>query len=348
MRNSKQQTVVLAMLLLFTLALTACGIVEASDEEIEALWQTSAHADAESRAFTRWDDEDPPEIPERCAKCHSTFGYRDFLGLDGATAGQVDQPVPVGSTIECDACHNEVAGPKSSAVMPSGMEITDLGQESNCMECHQGRASGVQVNETVAGKPADTVDAELSLPNVHNNPAGPTQYGAQALGGFEYAGQTYLGRYEHTSEYQTCHACHDAHTLQVKVEHCSACHRGANTVDDLPNIRTGNIDYDGDGDVTEGLSGEIETMQARLLLAMKVYTAQTDGAAHIEYDGSFVDEAGENYSTWTPRLLQAAHNYGYAAKDSGNYAHHGKYIIQLHYDSLTDLDANVGGMIRPD
>ena len=192
MLNHKSLAVAaLAMLLIFSLLLTACGSAEASDEEINKQWESSAHADAESSAFSRWNDDDPPEISERCAKCHSTYGYRDFLGLDGATPGQVDQPVPVGSTVECEACHNEVASNKESAIMPSGIEITGLTHESNCMECHQGRASSVQVNEEVAGKPVDTVDTELSLPNVHNNPAGPTQYGTEALGGFEYAGQLF-------------------------------------------------------------------------------------------------------------------------------------------------------------
>ena len=153
--------------------------------------------------------------------------------------GQVDQPAPVGSTIECDACHNEVAHNKSIAVMPSGIEITGLTQEANCMECHQGRTSGVQVQEDVAGLPADTKNTDLSLPNIHNNPAGPTQYGTEALGGFEYDGLTYLERYEHVIQYETCHACHDAHTLQIKIELCSACHRGAITIESLVDIRTG-------------------------------------------------------------------------------------------------------------
>jgi len=343
-----QAVAALAVLLIFGLLLTACGSAEASNEEIKKRWESSAHADLESRAFSHWNESDPPEISERCAKCHSTYGYRDFLGLYGATPGQVDEPAPVGSTVECGACHNEVASGKESAVMPSGIEITGLGLESNCMECHQGRASSVQVNEAVNGKPIDTVDTALSLPNVHNNPAGPTQYGTEALGGFEYGGQIYLGRYEHISEYDSCHTCHDAHVLQIKVEHCSSCHRGATTTEALPDIRTGNIDYDGDGDITEGLSGEIETMQKKLLLAMQVYAAKTEGAALIDYNGGFVDEAGENYSTWTPRLLQAAYNYVYGAKDPGGYAHHGKYIIQLNYDSITDLRANIGGMIRPE
>ena len=77
----------------------------------------------------------------------------------------------------------------------------------------------------------------------------------------------------------------------------------------------GNIDYDGDGDILEGLAGEIETMQERLMVAMKVYTVRMEGVDIIEYNDRFVDEAGENYSTWTPRLLQAAYNYEYAVID---------------------------------
>ncbi|UCC54445.1 MAG: hypothetical protein JSV68_10850, partial [Anaerolineaceae bacterium] len=71
MANSKQQRVVLfSLLILFSVALTACAVASASDEEIEGSWESSAHADAESRSFTRWNDEDPPEIPANCAKCH--------------------------------------------------------------------------------------------------------------------------------------------------------------------------------------------------------------------------------------------------------------------------------------
>lgn len=349
MLKSKGLTILVLIIIVFFIpALTACSSVQASEEEIEAQWQASAHADSESRSFTRWNEEDPPEIPERCAKCHSTHGYRDFLGLDGATAGQVDMPAPVGTTIECEACHNKAAGNKTSTKMPSGIKLSGLSQEANCVECHQGRASGEQVSEAIAGLPLDKVDAELSLPNLHNNPAGPILFGTQAQGGFEYEGRDYLNRYLHVTQFETCQECHDAHTLQIEVEQCSACHLGANSVKALANIRTSNIDYDGDGDITEGMAGEIATMQERLLLAMRAYAARMEGVAEIEYDGSFVDAKGESYSTWTPRLLKAAHNYRMAALDPGSYAHNGRYIIQLHYDSLADLEANIFGMIRPE
>ena len=61
------------------------------------------------------------------------------------------------------------------------------------------------------------------------------------------------------------------------------------------------------------------------------------------------DEAnyGNRYGTWTPRLLRAAYNYQYAAKDPGGFAHNGKYIIQTLYDALEDLGADVSGFVRP-
>ena len=98
---------VLGLLILLSLGLAACQSL--SEEEIEALWAGSAHADEEARAFTRWNDADPAEVPTSCAKCHSTPGYHDFLGLNGSTPGQVDNPAPVGTTVACEACHNDVS-----------------------------------------------------------------------------------------------------------------------------------------------------------------------------------------------------------------------------------------------
>jgi hypothetical protein len=45
--------------------------------------------------------------------------------------------------------------------------------------------------------------------------------------------------------------------------------------------------------------------------------------------------------------LKAAYNYQYATKDPGAFAHNGKYIIQLLYDSLADLDTTTSHMTRP-
>jgi hypothetical protein len=71
----------------------------------------------------------------------------------------------------------------------------------------------------------------------------------------------------------------------------------------------------------------------------------------IAYDGAaypyFFNDAGEGYATWTPRMLQAAYNYQYATKDPGAFAHNGKYILQVLYDSIENLGGDTGGMTRP-
>ena len=339
--------VLLTISLSLILALAACE----GDEEVraasEAAWKESAHADAESGAFTNWDDNDPPEISTNCAKCHSTPGYRDFLGLDGATAGQVDKTAPIGTTVECEACHNEVSQEKDSAMMPSANELTGLGRNSDCMECHQGRASMVQVVEALTDLPPDEVNKDISGPGVHNSPVGPTEYGTLALGGYEYEGKSYSGQYGHVLDFDTCIECHDQHSLQIDPEKCSACHLGLETAADFRQIRVTNIDYDGDGDISEGLASEIATLEEKLRLSLDVYTA-SEGLDELVVTRSFVNGNGDSYSTWTPRLLRAAFNYQFSALGSGGYVHNPQYIIQLLYDSIEDMGGSLSGLNRPE
>jgi hypothetical protein len=341
---------VLAMAALCLLVLTGCSIEEESRERIEAIWATSPHADAESGAFTHWDDEDPPEVPANCAKCHSTPGYQDFLGLDGATPGQVDHPVSIGTTVECAVCHNDVTQDKHSSVMPSGIELTDLRKNATCMDCHQGRASTFDVEAAIAGLDADVVDGDLGFINIHAGASGPSQYGAEAKGGYEYAGQSYVGRFGHAIGSNTCVACHNHHSLEINSLQCATCHIGATTAEARRDIRMSNVDYDGDGDIAEGIADEISTMQDRLLAALQGYAENQDDTAAIAYTDSFpyfADDQGEQYATWTPRMLQAAYNFHYSVKDTGGFAHNPEYHIQLLYDSLADLGVETAAMTRP-
>jgi hypothetical protein len=112
-------------------------------------WSTSGHADKAAEAFRHWDSEDPAVVPTTCAKCHSTPGFRDFIGDDGSAVGSVETAVPVGSTVECAACHNPTTAELDSVVFPSGVEVTGLGPEARCMTCHQGRASTDSVDAAI-------------------------------------------------------------------------------------------------------------------------------------------------------------------------------------------------------
>ena len=71
-------------------------------------WQGSAHAAFDTEPFRHWDEDDPAEVPTSCAKCHSSTGYQDYLGADGTEANVVDNPAPLGTVVDCVACHNDV------------------------------------------------------------------------------------------------------------------------------------------------------------------------------------------------------------------------------------------------
>lgn len=319
-------------------------------------WMSSGHADAEAEAFTHWDEDDPQVVAEACARCHSTPGYRDYIGADGSEPGVMDEAPPVGTTVECVACHNEVTLTMDSVVMPSGVEITGLGREARCMVCHQGRHSTVSVNAALeeVGVDEDTVSEDLGFLNIHYYAAAATKYGTVAKGGYEYEGKSYDANFAHVAAFDTCVECHNVHTLEVKVEACSECHTGVTAVEDLKDNRMAGsmVDYDGDGDVEEGIFYELQGLQEILYAAMQDYAANVAGTA-IVYDSAsypyfFIDtnedgERGEDeadgYNAWTPRLLKAAYNYQVSVKDPGDFAHGGKYIIQLLYDSIEDLDS---------
>lgn len=328
----------LSSFILLGILVSACDQKAISAVDAEAAWETSAH--------TRWNEERLPENPTDCAKCHNTLGYLKFLGIESSSTNQAEATAAAGSRTDCQVCHNEIAEARNFATMPSGREITNLGQESNCMECHQGLASSLQVAETTADLPKDQVNRDLTLPNLHANAVGATFYGTQARGGAEYPQYEYSARFYHLSD--TCTTCHDSHTLQVRVEQCSACHLGATSLDGVRNIRLNRIDYDGDGDISEGLAGEIDTVLEKLLITIQLYAALTDDTDRIIYEEDFLNQSGEKYTTWTPNLLQAAYNYHYAAKDPGSYSHNPDYILQLLFDSIDELGGSTRGMTRPE
>jgi hypothetical protein len=149
----------------------------------------------------------------------------------------------------------------------------------------------------------------------------------------------------------------------VKVDECAGCHQGVESAEDLHNIRMDPTDYDGDGNMDEGIAGEVETMQEALYAALQDYAANT-AEVGIVYDShsypyffadtngngeADADEAnfGNRYASWTPSMLRAAYNYQYSQKDPGAFAHNARYIMQVLYDSIQAMGGDVGGMTRP-
>jgi hypothetical protein len=340
-------------------------------------WEGSGHADHTAMPFNDWNDTNPPAIPTTCARCHSTPGYRDYLGADGTAVGVVNNPAPIGTVVECDACHNDQAAALTSVTFPSGLVVSELGKEARCMVCHQGRESTVSVEAKIAtAAPAndDEVKASLTFSNVHYFAAAASLYGRDAAGGYEYAQpngepadavlttlpqrKPYDRKFTHVASKDTCIECHDPHNLERRIADCATCHVNAAgqpvaNDNDLRDIRMAASlnDFDGDGSVTEGLYYEIAGLQGVLYAAIQDYATKVAGTA-IEYKGDtypyfMVAGTTTRYSAWTARLLRAAYNYQFSIKDPGSFAHNGKYIVELLYDSISDLNSKLSTLAVP-
>jgi len=346
----------------------------------EKLWKTSGHADSGAEAFHHWDEDG--EISTSCAKCHSTPGFQDFIA-----DGTVDGPASIGTTVECEVCHtNPDTGTlrdHTSVKFPSDITVENLGPEAICMECHQGRESTSRVNDHITAAAVaddDTISSSIRFRNIHYFAAAATQMGTVVKGGYEYSGKTYDARFSHVIGYNACITCHNPHSLEVETEACNTCHTAGkdprftgfyNNVTDPKDIRYyGSFtDYDGDGNITEGIYYEIPRFQEKLSEALWkygnqngkpiVYDSHTYPYFFNDTDGDGLADSseanyGNQYRSWTARLLRAAFNYQFSQKDPAGYAHGGKYMIELLYDSIEDLNSkldnpvSLSGMHRTD
>ena len=323
--------------LLLAAMLCLCAFIAFADEPQEA-WASGPHAAAESEAFVHWDGDDPAVVPTRCGKCHSGTGFIDFVGADGTETGVVDNDAEPG-VVGCDSCHNDAVDALATVTFPSGAVVDIDSAEAPCVQCHQGRSYGGAVDAAAEGVDADAVIEGQGFINVHYAAAGATRAGSISGVGYEYAGQDYVGEFGHAGGFDVCAACHDQHSLELKLEGC-VCH---GTVEDPGAIRMNAPDYDGDGDVAEGVKGEIETLHETLLAALESLDLVYDEHSYPYW----FDVAGESFGAWTPRMLKAAYNYQLVAKEAGFYAHNPKYAIQLLVDSLADLGADVSVYARP-
>lgn len=330
--------------------------------EITEAWLASPHAQSDAEAFTHWDEDG--EIPGRCAVCHSGTGAIDYVRGPMSTPGAIDHPVGIGSMVDCAVCHNSAAAALETVPFPSGSMVSDFGSAAICTVCHQGRASTQSVNASVEGTEDDVVSGDLGFINVHYAASAATLMGGAAQGGYQYDGKTYVERFAHVPPLNTCTGCHSPHSTEVVLDSCTTCHA---RVEDFAEIRMSRTDFDGDGDVREGIADPIADLHARLGQAIQIYSTEIAGApviyAPVSYPYFFADTNADGavsegeaaypnrYQSWTPRMLKAAYNYQYVAKDGGAAMHNPHYVLQLLYDSLESLseqiEVDMEGLVRP-
>lgn len=269
------------------------GFDRANASEAEQ-WHLSGHADSVGEPFRHWDEDN--EVPTSCARCHSTPGFVDF-----AADGMVDDPAPLGSLVECFACHNDhdlFADPSTryddlatnAGLEPVGfpsLATASFGNASNmCMACHQGRESGVSVDSnaanTVMQSPTDY--PSFDFVNRHYFAAAAILFGSDVTAAYEYSMPSGSGVYNGQNAYAMehvnldlvdCVGCHMRgeadHEFVPAVSDCIVCHQGITDFEQLGlAFGAANVDYDGDG-MGESFQLEIDGMGEELYAAIQDY-----------------------------------------------------------------------------
>ena len=325
-----------------------------------------------------------PAFDHGCTPCHSPLGLVELT--QGAAYSEVDTEV---GAIGCVACHDlqqknaagtafelgsrrsvefafdnartiyaqEVAANNSGASLETVQGVED---NALCLTCHSGRESTASVDDKIAASAGP-----YSFTNIHYLAAGATLFGTQAKGAYEYAGKSYSSKFEHVASNDLCVECHNAHSGELYLTSpgfgpsgCDSCHSVVASTGDyesdvlaVRDIRMAGsfVDYDGDGNNTEGMYYEVAGMIAKLEA-----TLNADGLLYRPASYPYFFPVGTtvfertNAAKLTAKQLRAAYNLQVASKDPGAYAHNGTYIIEILYDSIEDIGgaAAVAGLTR--
>jgi hypothetical protein len=317
--------------------------VGTSSERIQ--WAESGHGDITAEAWRHWDEDG--EVPSRCAKCHGAqapdaeppnAGFLEYIGTGANTL-----PVPPPLGLECVNCHqwnptvysNLGLYPYLEPVeFPSGAELSVFSASNICMTCHQGRESGLDVQDTIDD---DEGVGPYRFINIHYYPAAATVFGSEANGGYQYPGEDYRPRNpfpSHPDNYSNCIGCHmknaegaEAHTWAPGLDKCTACHDEGDSFATLKGSPSTNYD-------------NLTTLVPELYAQIQKYADEVIGVP-IEYKNGypyfFNADTGGSYADFDAKLLPAAYNYQAALKDPAGFIHSGTYVQQFVHDSLIDI-----------
>ena len=312
-----------------------------------------------------------------CTQCHTTF---DTFAVRSLTEARF----PGGTTIEL------------------GTDTTNFPVDETsflCFECHGGRAAMADIDAAI-DEGATTMPDVHSMASAGVLFGNKVKLGYEYTGK-TYAGPwthtsmdscanchsrphqwffvpEAVSWWDHSSgaNGSQCVVCHQPgaslHTMRVAdaMETCRKCHFKYDEVNDVlvppatpQDIRVRHLgDYDGDGDTSEGLDAEIDSLAADLYARLRTVTAAA--ATPLVYDADvppyfFQDSDADGvvdpneavpsnaFTAWTADLLKAAHNLQIPTREPGSWVHNFAYTAQILIDAIEDLGGDVSHYVRP-
>ncbi|MDF1544188.1 MAG: hypothetical protein P1R58_03695 [bacterium] len=297
-------------------------------------WANSIHASGSSVDYTNRGGTD-------CTKCHNHQGFQEFLAT-----GEVTAPYDSVSAIHCFTCHSpHLTGDMSlvtdaPVTLPDGT-VYDFGNSNICANCHQSRET-----------PADIVDGYVVTSSRFGPHHGPQSDLIAGTIGYEYAAYGAYPNSNHGGAVGTaCVSCHMGNPSEVHegyhvgghswnmedeegntlVHYCATCHTEAgDRGDDYTDItQDAPVDYDNDGDDTEGYMNEMDGLHdslGTLLLSLNLITGSGSSVA----DTNGIADGGVAGAVW---------NYRVYLEDRSHSVHNPAYIKALLESSIAHVDA---------
>lgn len=296
-------------------------------------WSGSAHARVEEEAALR----------ASCAKCHNGLYSDDFLnnpeGFQAPSANPTES-----APVTCAVCHDPHGNANPASLrdasvtdrsLPNGVLVEAAGAGRLCMACHNGRRTNTQV------------EAQVEEGTEHFGPHHSVQGDMLAgVNAYQKVNETFAwSSSRHILAQDACVTCHNhpipfneetgiaytGHGFTPTVEACAPCH---GTLTDFSDVSE-KYDYDGDGDLTEGVQGEVEGLLVALEETILDASASPEQRAILE--ASFEDSLGSPRVT-TVAQRAAGYNWAFVSYDGSKGVHNATYSIQLLQQSILSLN----------
>jgi len=316
-----------------------------------------------------------------CNTCHKGILFATSANKQLRKTGTIDLVAEGGTFIAFDVSSKPTYTVKAVAMTP------DMGNSATCLTCHQGREAGDSVRANIdalasATTSTESTNAKLKFINEHYLAAGATLFGGDGHKAFEYIDgngatglasspnttnaipvQTYTPTHFHATAVG-CVGCHMQNTGLVDLGGhsfmmdngttinniiCANCHAGG-----IPDFQTyrlpsNTLDYDGNGNNTEGINQELDGLKTELiqfLASMGIYYNPATYPYFHKVSTMASQTGSTGYSNWTQPQLKAAFNLNTFYKEPGAFAHNGKYAAEILIDAIADLsggpDPSVG------